>query len=69
MTTRKNARAIRSVRIAALPKIRKMLRKDSTVVCIATGNGLKDQESVLVEIERAPLASDASSLLHAIASH
>jgi threonine synthase len=52
--------------IAALSKIKESVGRDSTVVCIATGNGLKDQESVHVEIEKAPLASDAVSLLRAL---
>jgi threonine synthase len=49
--------------IAALNEIGAKLGKDSVVVCVATGNGLKDQESIASDIEETPIVSDGSALL------
>lgn len=49
--------------IAALTEIGYKLERDSLVACVATGNGLKDQESIQVDIESTPIASDAQELL------
>jgi threonine synthase len=48
--------------IAALREISGKLEKDAVVVCVCTGNGLKDQESIRIDIEDAPLVSDRSGL-------
>ncbi len=48
--------------IAALREIGGKLEKDAVVVCVCTGNGLKDQESIRIDIEGAPLVSDRSGL-------
>jgi threonine synthase len=52
--------------LAALRHLRSFVRKGSRVVCVATGNGLKDQESVKVEQETFALVSDESGLVRAI---
>lgn len=49
--------------IAGLMELMGKLEKDVTVACVATGNGLKDQESVEVNLEGMPLVSDGESLL------
>jgi threonine synthase len=49
--------------IAAMGEIGGKLEKDALVVCVATGNGLKDQESIEVDIENTPLVSDGSALI------
>ncbi len=49
--------------VAALEHLRKVLAPRSTVVCIATGNGLKDQESVKVDLVSSPQFSDETGLL------
>jgi threonine synthase len=49
--------------IAAMGEIGGKLEKDALVVCVATGNGLKDQESIEVDIESTPLISDGSALI------
>ncbi len=48
--------------VAALKLLDGMIPKDSTVVCIATGTGLKDQEAVDWKMDSMPLASDDDSL-------
>lgn len=48
--------------IAALREIGGRLEKDAVVVCVATGNGLKDQETILTDIEGTPLVSQRSGL-------
>jgi threonine synthase len=48
--------------IAALKEIGNRLERDAVVVCVATGNGLKDQETILTNIEGTPLVSEMSGL-------
>lgn len=48
--------------IAALVEIGGRLEKDAVVVCVATGNGLKDQETIQIDIEGTPLVADRSGL-------
>jgi len=48
--------------IAALKEIGNRLERDAVVVCVATGNGLKDQETILTNIEGTPLVSERSGL-------
>ncbi|MDA4133564.1 MAG: threonine synthase, partial [Thaumarchaeota archaeon] len=49
--------------IAAMGEIGGKLEKDALVVCVATGNGLKDQESIEVDIENTPLVSGGLALI------
>jgi len=49
--------------VAAMKEIGGRLEKGAIVVCIATGNGLKDQETVTVDLERSPTVSDAQGLV------
>jgi threonine synthase len=49
--------------IAALSEIGTKLERDALIVCVATGNGLKDQESIELDIESTPLASDGPALV------
>ena len=48
--------------IAALREIGGRLERDAVVVCVATGNGLKDQESIKTDLDGTPLVSDRSGL-------
>jgi threonine synthase len=48
--------------IAALKEIGGRLEKDAVVVCVATGNGLKDQETIKTDIDGTPLVADRSGL-------
>ncbi len=48
--------------IAALRRLGGKVKKGSTVVCIATGHGLKDQDSVHWNAEESPVIVDKSSL-------
>lgn len=48
--------------IAALKEIGSRLEKDAVVVCVATGNGLKDQETIRTDIDGTPLVSEESGL-------
>lgn len=52
--------------IAALKHLQRMLKPRSTVVCVTTGNGLKDQESVKVDLTEAPELSGGQDLLKAL---
>lgn len=52
--------------VAALKHLRGRVRPHSKAVCIVTGNGLKDQESVRVDLESAPELSGESELLEAL---
>lgn len=52
--------------IAALKHLRRMLKPRSMVVCVTTGSGLKDQESVKVDLEKAPELSGGPDLLKAL---
>jgi threonine synthase len=49
--------------IAALRRLGEKIKKDSIVACIATGHGLKDQDSVHWNAEEAPVIADKSSLM------
>lgn len=49
--------------IAALTEIGAKLERDSLIVCVATGNGLKDQESIHVDIDSTPVAPDGKKLV------
>lgn len=48
--------------IAALKEIGGKLERGASVVCVATGNGLKDPETVTTDLENVPTASDSDSL-------
>ena len=48
--------------IAAVKALRGRIPGEATVVCVGTGNGLKDQESVQWNVEDTPLLSEGSSL-------
>ncbi|MBI3115839.1 MAG: threonine synthase, partial [Thaumarchaeota archaeon] len=48
--------------IAALRRLGGKVERGSTVVCIATGHGLKDQDSVHWNAEESPVIGDKSSL-------
>ncbi len=48
--------------IAALKEVGGRLEKDAVVVCVATGNGLKDQETIVTDVEGTPLVADRSGL-------
>ncbi|MDG6911894.1 MAG: threonine synthase [Nitrososphaerota archaeon] len=52
--------------VAALKHLRRTLGPRATIVCVATGNGLKDQESVKVDLERTPELSGGPDLLKAL---
>ncbi|HXW37987.1 MAG TPA: threonine synthase [Nitrososphaerales archaeon] len=54
--------------VAALGRLPESLRKGSKVVCVATGNGLKDQESVRVALDEVPLVDGDSDLHKSISS-
>ena len=49
--------------LAALKEIGGRLEKGANVVCIATGNGLKDQESVQIDLDKVPSVSGSEDLL------
>ena len=49
--------------IAALTEIGGRLEKDAVTVCVATGNGLKDQETVGADIEGTPVVSKGPELV------
>ncbi len=49
--------------IAAMKEIGSRLEKDAIVVCVATGNGLKDQESIEVNVEASPVVSEGTALV------
>lgn len=52
--------------IAALKHLRGKVQSRSKIVCVVTGNGLKDQESIRVDLEGAPELSGESELLEAL---
>ena len=56
-----------AVPIAAVKKLMGKIERDATVVCICTGNGLKDQESVKVNLEATPLVAGAEQLVSLLA--
>ncbi len=49
--------------VAAMKEIGGRLEKGAVVVCIATGNGLKDQETVTMDLDKSPTVSDAQGLV------
>jgi threonine synthase len=49
--------------IAALSKLKGRIGSDASVVCVATGNGLKDQETIQTNLERTPMVADQKSLV------
>ena len=53
--------------IAALKELKGKIPRDSTVVCVCTGNGLKDQESVKVDIAATPLVAGSEQLVNLLA--
>ena len=53
--------------LAALKKLKGKIPRDAVVVCTCTGNGLKDQESVKVQLETTPLVSGAEQLVSLLA--
>lgn len=57
--------------VAALRHLRRTLDPQAIIVCVTTGNGLKDQESVNVKLRDAPELSGGQDLLRALkgASH
>jgi threonine synthase len=56
-----------AVPIAAMKKLRGKIEKDATVVCICTGNGLKDQESVRVQLDSTPLVASPEQMVSILA--
>jgi threonine synthase len=56
-----------AVPIAAMKKLRGKIQKDATVVCICTGNGLKDQESVRVQLDSTPLVASPEQMVSILA--
>lgn len=49
--------------IAGLFEVGRRFERDALVVCVGTGSGLKDQESVEMALERMPIVSDGSALM------
>jgi threonine synthase len=56
-----------AVPIAALRKLMGKIEKDATVVCICTGNGLKDQESLKVQLDSTPLVANPEQMVGLLA--
>lgn len=56
-----------AVPIAAVKKLTGKIDKDATVVCICTGNGLKDQESVRVQLDSTPLVASPEQMVDLLA--
>lgn len=56
-----------AVPLAAVKKLRGRLEPDATVVCVCTGNGLKDQESVKVQLDSTPLVASPQELVSLLA--
>jgi threonine synthase len=56
-----------AVPIAAMKRLIGRIEKDATVVCICTGNGLKDQESVRVQLDSTPLVATPEQLVNLLA--
>lgn len=56
-----------AVPIAAVKKLMGKIEKDATVVCICTGNGLKDQESVRVQLDSTPLVASPEQMVDLLA--
>jgi threonine synthase len=56
-----------AVPIAAVKKLMGKIEKDAMVVCVCTGNGLKDQESVKVQLDSTPLVANPEQLVGLLA--
>jgi threonine synthase len=56
-----------AVPLAALKKLMGKIDRDATVVCVCTGNGLKDQESVSVRLDTTPLVASPEQLVSLLA--
>jgi threonine synthase len=56
-----------AVPIAAMKRLIGRIEKDATVVCVCTGNGLKDQESVRVQLDSTPLVATPEQLVNLLA--
>jgi len=56
-----------AVPIAAVKKLMGKIERDATVVCICTGNGLKDQESVKVQLDSTPLVASPEQMVGLLA--
>jgi len=56
-----------AVPLAALKKLMGKIEKDATVVCICTGNGLKDQDSVKVQLDSTPLVANPEQMVGLLA--
>ena len=56
-----------AVPLAALKKLMGRIEKGATVVCICTGNGLKDQESVNIQLDSTPLVSNPDQMVSLLA--
>ena len=56
-----------AVPLAALRKLMGKIEEDATVVCICTGNGLKDQESVKVQLDSTPLVANPDQMVSLLA--
>jgi len=56
-----------AVPLAALRKLMGRIEKGATVVCICTGNGLKDQESVKVQLDSTPLVANPDQIVSLLA--
>jgi threonine synthase len=56
-----------AVPIAAVKKLMGKIEKDATVVCVCTGNGLKDQESVKVQLDSTPLVASPEQMIGLLA--
>ena len=49
--------------LAAIRKLKGKIERGAKVVCVATGNGLKDPSVVDIDVERMPLVSDVGELM------
>jgi len=56
-----------AVPIAAVKKLMGKIEKDATVVCVCTGNGLKDQESLKVQLDSTPLVASPEQMVGLLA--
>ena len=56
-----------AVPLAALKKLKGKIDRDATVVCICTGNGLKDQESVKVNLDSTPMVANPQQMENLLA--
>jgi len=56
-----------AVPIAAVKKLMGKIERDATVVCICTGNGLKDQESLKVQLDSTPLVASPEQMVSLLA--